>query len=77
MEAKKEPLDIIRTLKKMIKEPAYLEDVYAEVEVEPKRIRKWVSSHLAELIGGAIIPVILFVIPYMIPYIWNLIQKFL
>ena len=71
IEVKKEPFEIIGTLKKTVKEPNSLDEICSDIEVEPRKIRKWVNSHLTELMTGAIIPIGL----ALIPYIWMALQN--
>lgn len=40
------PFEVIKSLRNMIKESTSIEDVFKEIEVEPKRYRRWFSAHL-------------------------------
>jgi hypothetical protein len=58
-EKKEEPLEIVKSLKEMLNEPASFHDMCAEIDVEPKLIRKWLSSNAEHI--GIIIPIVLFI----------------
>jgi hypothetical protein len=55
-----EPIEIVKYLKEMVSEPPSFSDVCAEVEVEPRLVRKWLSSHTEQL--GIIVPTVLFIV---------------
>lgn len=58
MDEKREPLEIVRTLKRMIKEPISYTDICNDLEVEPKKMRKWISEHRPEIIFTIAVPAI-------------------
>jgi hypothetical protein len=59
-----EPFEIIKSLKEMLNEPATFNDVCAEIDADPERIKKWFSKHSEALIGigGIILGVIAIII---------------
>jgi protein-L-isoaspartate O-methyltransferase len=77
MNDKKEPFEILRILKHMIKEPIDYKNMCTSLEVEPKRTRKWVSCHSTEIgiITGIASAVIAELIKVIIEQNWSLISQ--
>jgi hypothetical protein len=46
-----EPFEIVKSLKKMLKERATFKDVCAEIDAEPERMKRWFSKHSESVIG--------------------------
>ena len=46
-----DPFEVVKSLKGMIKESVSIEDVFDEIDVEPKRLQKWFSAHSNSIKG--------------------------
>ena len=54
----KEPYEIVGTLKRMIKEPATFKELCTDLEVEPKKVRKWFAKQETALIFTVTLPAV-------------------
>ena len=54
----KEPYEIVGTLKRMIKEPATFKELCTDLEVEPKKVRKWFAKQKTALIFTVTLPAV-------------------
>jgi len=65
----KEPFEIIKSLKEMLNEPTSFKDIRAEIDADPKRMRKWFSTHSDSIIG--IIGIVLMVIAIILQLVFH------
>jgi hypothetical protein len=59
------PLEFVRLLKEMANESTTMNELYREIDAEPKPIGKWFAKHYESFLA-IVVPIAIFVITYVL-----------